>query len=327
MSQFFLIIHDTGHRPSGSPPESILSEANAMPIFARPSAVLSLALLAIGSVSLATGARAEPQRTALVQSPQAIAQPSQAMAQPLQAVPTEATRSAPAARPAIPRRALARLPRLAGLITQGQAIRIVAFGSSSTEGSGASSPSTTYPAQLQRDLAARLGAMGSVHSSVTVLNRGKGGDDSEAMARRLERDVLADKPDLVIWQTGSNDPMSGVSVERFAELTRAGILAMRATGADVVLMDQQWCKKLSTTDGAEAYGAALHAIATELNVPVIRRNAMMRAWAAQGLLSPTQMIGPDGLHMTDAGYDRLARAATAQLLANAGLPQDASTQN
>jgi hypothetical protein len=28
--------------------------------------------------------------------------------------------------------------------------------------------------------------------------------------------------------------------------------------------------------------------------------------------------------MTDAGYDRLARAATAQLLANAGLPQDAA---
>jgi len=160
-----------------------------------------------------------------------------------------------------------------------------------------------------------------------VLNRGKGGDDSEAMARRLERDVLADKPDLVIWQTGSNDPMSGVSVERFTELTRAGILAMRATGADVVLMDQQWCKKLSTTDGAEAYGAALHAIATELNVPVIRRNALMRAWAAQGLLTPTQMIGPDGLHMTDAGYDRLARAATAQLLANAGLPPDAGSQN
>jgi lysophospholipase L1-like esterase len=285
-----------------------------MPILARPSAALSLALLAFGSVTFATGTQAEPQRTALVQHPQAIA--------------TEGA-ARPVVRTAIPRRALARLPRLAGLIAQGQAIRIVAFGSSSTEGSGASSPATTYPAQLQRDLAARLGATGAgeEHSSVTVLNRGKGGDDSEAMARRLERDVLADKPDLVIWQTGSNDPMSGVSVERFTELTRAGILAMRATGADVVLMDQQWCKKLSTTDGAEAYGVALHAIATELNVPVIRRNAMMRAWAAQGLLSPTQMIGPDGLHMTDAGYDRLARAATAQILANAGLPQDAGTQN
>jgi lysophospholipase L1-like esterase len=283
-----------------------------MPILARPSAALSLVLLAAGSVALAAGtparAQAEPQRTALVQQPPAAA--------------TETAR--PIVRTAIPRRALARLPRLAGLIAQGQPVRIVAFGSSSTEGSGASSPATTYPAQLQRDLTARLDATGAEHSSVTVLNRGKGGDDSEAMARRLERDVLADKPDLVIWQTGSNDPMSGVSVARFAELTRAGILAMRATGADVVLMDQQWCKKLSTTDGAEAYGAALHAIATELNVPVIRRNAMMRAWAAQGLLSPTQMIGPDGLHMTDAGYDRLARAATAQLLANAGLAQDAA---
>ncbi len=313
MSQFLPIIHDTGHRANGCPSDSILSEANAMPILARPSAALSLVLLAAGSVLLAAGsparAQAEPQRTALVQQPAA----------------TETAR--PIVRTAIPRRALARLPRLAGLIAQGQPVRIVAFGSSSTEGSGASSPATTYPAQLQRDLTARLGAMGAEPSSVTVLNRGKGGDDSEAMARRLERDVLADRPDLVIWQTGSNDPMSGVSVARFAELTRAGILAMRATGADVVLMDQQWCKKLSTTDGAEAYGAALHAIATELNVPVIRRNAMMRAWAAQGLLSPTQMIGPDGLHMTDAGYDRLARAATAQLLANAGLPQDAGSQN
>ena len=282
-----------------------------MPILARPSAAsLSaasvLAVLALGAVATSLPARAEPAPERL-----ALAQPE----------------AAPLARPAIPRRALARLPRLAGLIQQGSPIRIVAFGSSSTEGSGASSPATTYPAQLQRDLAQRLSGIGVAPAAVTVLNRGKGGDDSEAMARRLEGDVLADKPDLVIWQTGSNDPMSGVSVERFTELTRAGILAMRAAGADVVLMDQQWCKKLTTTEGSERYGAALHAVATELNVPVIRRNAMMRAWAAQGLLSPTQMIGPDGLHMTDAGYDRLARAATAQLLASAGLAQDTATQN
>lgn len=307
--------------PAGARPNPFSSEANAMPIPARPSAALTLALMALGSVAVALGhpARAEPapvpneqtdpERLALVQTPAAVAPPMTVT------------------RAAIPRRTLARLPRLASLIAQGQPIRIVAFGSSSTEGSGASSPSTTYPAQLQRDLEARLSGMGAAHSAVTVLNRGVGGDDSEAMARRLERDVLADKPDLVIWQTGSNDPMSGVSVARFSELTRAGIQAMRATGADVVLMDQQWCKKLSTTDGAEAYGVALHAIATELNVPVIRRNALMRAWAAQGLLTPTQMIGPDGLHMTDAGYDRLAQAATAQILVNAGLPQDASTRN
>ena len=228
-------------------------------------------------------------------------------------------------RPALHARTLARLPRLASLVAEGRDIRIVAFGSSSTEGIGASSPASAYPAQLQQDLEARLGKAG--HQSVTVVNRGKGGDDSEAMARRLETDVLAEKPDLVVWQTGSNDPMTGVSVERFAELTRAGILAIRATGADVILMDQQWCKRLSGTAGSERYGTALHEVATELGVPVIRRNALMRAWVAKGLLTPTQMIGPDGLHMTDAGYDRLAKAATAQILANAGLPEEAPARN
>lgn len=227
----------------------------------------------------------------------------------------------------MPARAMARLPRVAGLVTKGNDIRIVAFGSSSTEGIGASSPATAYPAQLQHDLEERLrhrtaADPGAVHPAVTMINRGKGGDDSEAMAKRLDRDVLAERPDLVIWQTGSNDPMNGVSVERFAELTRSGILAMRAIGADVVLMDQQWCKRLSNTAGAEQYGAALHAVASELGVPVIRRNAMMRAWAAKGLLSPQQMIGPDGLHMTDAGYDRLAKAAMTEILVSAGLPEE-----
>ncbi|MCC0806551.1 SGNH/GDSL hydrolase family protein [Methylobacterium sp. W2] len=231
-------------------------------------------------------------------------------------------------KPAIPARAMAKLSHVASLVKTGSDIRIVAFGSSSTEGSGASSPSAAYPAQLQDDLQRRLDNAGAKHSTVTVLNRGKGGDDAEAMARRLDRDVLTARPDLVIWQTGSNDPMTGVTVERFTELTRQGITAMRAAGSDVILMDQQWCRRLSTTNGAERYGEALHALALELDVPVIRRNALMRTWAASGLLSLNQMIGPDGLHMTDAGYDRLAEAATAQILVNAGLiPADPLRNN
>jgi len=281
------------------------SEANVMPIPARLSLVPILALAA-----LYTPARSEPAPLPVVHA---------GLDAPV------AARPAFSGRPALHARTLARLPRLAGLVAEGRDIRIVAFGSSSTEGIGASSPASAYPAQLQEDLEARLGKAG--HQSVTVINRGKGGDDSEAMARRIERDVLAEKPDLVVWQTGSNDPMTGVTVERFAELTRAGIRAIRATGADVILMDQQWCKRLSGTAGSEQYGEALHAVATELGVPVIRRNALMRAWVAKGLLTPTQMIGPDGLHMTDAGYDRLAKAASAQILVSAGLPEEAPARN
>ena len=231
-----------------------------------------------------------------------------------------------AARPAAERIAV-KLPRVASLLGKDGDIRIVAFGSSSTEGAGASSPALAYPALLERDLEERLQIGASSRRSITVLNRGRGGDDAEAMAARLERDVVAERPDLVVWQTGSNDPLSGVPVARFVELTRAGIVAIRATGADVVLMDQQWCRKLSGVDGAERYGEALHALAAELGVPVIRRRALMQSWVSRGLMTPAQMIGPDGLHMTDAGYRQLAKAAAAQILVGAGLIQPTLARN
>jgi lysophospholipase L1-like esterase len=221
----------------------------------------------------------------------------------------------------------AKLARLASLLGRDGDVRIVAFGSSSTEGAGASSPGMAYPALLERDLEERLQIGASSRRSITVINRGKGGDTSEAMARRLERDVLAERPDLVVWQTGSNDPLAGVPLERFVELTRAGILAIRATGADVVVMDQQWCQKLTGVAGAERYGEALHALAAELGVPVIRRRAMMQSWVTHGLMTPAQMIGPDGLHMTDAGYRQLAKAAAAQILVGAGLIQPSLARN
>lgn len=230
-------------------------------------------------------------------------------------------------KPASAERLPAKLVRLASLLGRDGDVRIVAFGSSSTEGAGASSPATAYPALLERDLEERLQIGASSRRSITVINRGKGGDTSEAMARRLERDVLAERPDLVVWQTGSNDPLAGVPLERFVELTRAGVLAIRATGADVVLMDQQWCQKLTGVQGAERYGEALHALAAELGVPVIRRRALMQSWVTHGLMTPAQMIGPDGLHMTDAGYRQLAKAAAAQILVGAGLIQPSLARN
>jgi len=117
-------------------------------------------------------------------------------------------------------------------------IRIVAFGSSSTEGVGATSPSAAYPARLEAELNQ---ALPGESKSVSVLNRGVGGEDVDDMLARLDKDVLAAKPDLVIWQTGSNDPLRSVPLARFVDETKAGINNMRAAGLDVMLMEPQWC--------------------------------------------------------------------------------------
>ncbi len=188
-------------------------------------------------------------------------------------------------------------------------LRIIAFGSSSTEGIGASSPRASYPSRLQGELIAAL----PQDDRIEVLNRGIGGEDAEDMARRLPS-VLAEHPDLVIWQTGTNDVLRGLPLPRFIALTRAGILAMRAAGSDVMLMEPQDCPTFSDKPGALAYRDAVRALGAELSVPVIRRFDLMRDWLKGALLTRAQMQAPDGLHMADAGYALLAKAVATTIL-------------
>ncbi len=113
-----------------------------------------------------------------------------------------------------------RLLRVIERLATHQPVRIIAFGSSSTEGAGASSPAATYPSRLQ----VVLNAAWEPRQHVIVLNRGIGGEDADDMMQRLPA-LIAEHPDLIIWQTGSNDPLRNVPLERFEQETRAGIEA------------------------------------------------------------------------------------------------------
>lgn len=207
------------------------------------------------------------------------------------------------------------LPHVARQIAIGAPLRIVAFGSSSTEGVGASTPANAYPARLQADLSAVLPR---VAGGVTVLNRGIGGEHVDDMLRRLDRDVIAAEPQLVIWQTGSNDPLRGVSIEHFREATRGAVRRMREAGIDVVLMEPQWCPKLEATPGSGRFRDAVREIGAELDVPVIRRAELMHGWIRDGTLTHNQLFSADGLHMADRGYALLAKAAAAAIIEDAG---------
>src|SRR5262245_2536162 len=91
------------------------------------------------------------------------------------------------------------LHNTARAIARGDALAIVAIGSSSTQGVGASDPAHTYPALLAEELQRRWPRL-----TVTVMNKGIGGEMAEQMLARFTRDVLPYHPQLVIWQTGSN---------------------------------------------------------------------------------------------------------------------------
>jgi lysophospholipase L1-like esterase len=205
-------------------------------------------------------------------------------------------------------------PRLASRFNQSHGLTVIAFGSSSTQGAGASSPAHAYPALLEEHLQRLLGA----GATVKVVNRGIGGEDADDMLARLSKDVLSQKPDLVIWQTGTNDPLRKVPLERFIAETKEGIRQMRAAGIEVLLMGPQDCRLMRATLGASAYRDAVRAIGKEMGVPVIRRSDLMKAWLADGTVTEAQLMSPDGLHMADQGYARLAAEVAREVMADAG---------
>ena len=171
-------------------------------------------------------------------------------------------------------------------------------GSSSTEGVGATAPDRTYPAVLQSILSHCLAA------GAVVTNKGVGGEDADDMMRRIAS-VIAETPDLVIWQTGSNDALRGVPIDRFEQETRDGIAEFRDAGIDAMLMEPQLSERLADTPGSAVYLASVRSLAQALRMPVARRYDLMRQSLAAGDLTRATMMSGDGLHMGDGGYRKL----------------------
>jgi acyl-CoA thioesterase-1 len=209
-----------------------------------------------------------------------------------------------------------RLLRVIDRLAAHQPVRIIAFGSSSTEGIGASSPAATYPSRLE----AALNIAWSPRHPVVVLNRGIGGEDADDMALRLPA-VIAEHPDLIIWQTGSNDPLRGVPLDRFTQETTAGIQLIRAAHIDLMLLEPQLCRELDSKPVSVEYRDALRAIGEAMDVTVIRRYDLMRGWLADGVLTQAQMLSPDGLHMADGGYAKLADAIAGDIMRGTAPPR------
>jgi acyl-CoA thioesterase I len=201
------------------------------------------------------------------------------------------------------------LPITRAALAHDKAITIVALGSSSTEGSGASAPDHTYPARLAALLHATWPDV-----PVSVLNKGVGGQTVDAVLTRLDADVVAVKPDLVIWQVGTNEAMRGMDPGQFETLLDAGLRRLTTIGSDVVLMDYQLAPRMPPEAIRSVYRDIIVKEAKAHGVSLFSRAELMQLWQAA---EPTanDMIGPDGLHHSDRGYACLAASLDSAIVA------------
>lgn len=208
------------------------------------------------------------------------------------------------------------LPTLSAAVISKAPVRIVALGSSSTWGTGASSRERTYPARLESEL--RKAWPGS---DVRVINAGVGGQLARHMLARINHDVLKHKPQLVMWQTGVNDAVRGVPLDRFKKELREGIAQMRAKGADVALIDQQFYPRFKSVKNGPKYLAAVRDVGAETGVPVVRRFRIMQHLIKSAQFTPATLLAPDGFHLNDTSYRCLGRLLAQSLSSAASLPK------
>jgi acyl-CoA thioesterase-1 len=190
-------------------------------------------------------------------------------------------------------------------------VRVLAIGSSSTAGVGASSASATYIAKLETSLEGSLQGM-----DFDVVGRGLSGEVAQGAADRMKHEVEETKPDLVVWQLGTNDALRHVSLDKFKACVKTTLAWLAENKIDVVLIDPQYGEVLTTDAYYEQMVGAVAEVAREARVLLVARFEAMRE--LQHERGDLFYLSSDQLHPNDRGHrcmaEQLARAIVGGLM-------------
>ena len=158
--------------------------------------------------------------------------------------------------------------------------KIIAFGDSLTYGTGATS-GKDYPSQLSKMV------------SRPVINAGVPGDTTASALERLERDVLAHSPDIVLITLGGNDLKNGIDAETAFENLKMIVNLIQSQGARVVIGG------LSIPFRDRGFGKAFKLLADETDATLIPN-------ILEGIMGNRKRMS-DPIHPNDAGYKIIAQ--------------------
>lgn len=192
--------------------------------------------------------------------------------------------------------------RIQQAMAERRAARVLAIGSSSIVGVGASSPRATFTVQLEEDLERTFKG-----ADFDVIGRGMSGEVAERTAERIKSDVGLFDPDLVVWQVGTNDGVSHVDQENFTKLLIATLRWLDTQRRDVVLIDPQFANKYAGDDHYKGIVRTIGDVARRERVPLVTRYRAMEELARQHI--NRSYMASDLFHLNDLGYKCMAEFA------------------
>ncbi len=189
--------------------------------------------------------------------------------------------------------------------------RVLAIGSSSTVGIGASRATNTYVAKLEVDLEQAFKGV-----DFDVFGSGIGGEVAEGQSARMKQAVEETKPDLVLWQVGTNDALRHVDLTSFKTCLRRTLMWLADNKFDVMMVDPQYSDHLTKDAYYEQVVAAVAEVASEQKVLLVDRFQAMRQLSRER--GDAFYLASDQLHLNDTGHrcmaEQLARAIVSGVL-------------
>ena len=188
------------------------------------------------------------------------------------------------------------LPHLEADIAARRQIKVLAIGSSASTKSFGAAPN--YPAQFEAILEKTFRGL-----DVVVVNRGVSGEVASATAERLRTIIGLEKPDLLLWQVGTNDALARVPVDDFKTTVRDTLRWLKEHGIDTVLVGLRYASSVTKDEDYTAIRRALREIAASENVPLVRRYEAME-YIERG--KNGQLVSADEVNPSDLGYRCMA---------------------
>lgn len=184
------------------------------------------------------------------------------------------------------------LQRTRAKLSARQPMTIVALGSSSTTGVGTFGPG--FPAVMKAELLLRHAGQ-----RITLINSGRVFETVGGNLARFEKDVLRHRPDLVVWQLGTNDVMWHDGAGSAGTALRDGVSRLKHASVDVILMDLQDAPAVRRRPSLAAMEDLIADVARAEAVGLFPRFLLMQRAHAQGVKG---LVSWDGLHNSAAGY-------------------------
>ena len=169
------------------------------------------------------------------------------------------------------------LKHVAEAVQKEKKLTIAVVGTGSSILAGPDGPRSAYPARLEAVLKAKLPSV-----AVKVVSLVRTRMTTEDLAKGMEKLVNDEKPDLVIWQTGTLDAIRRVDPDEFRAALEEGVETLHKGGADVILMNMQYSPRTDIMVPLGPYADNMRVVAQQHEIPLFDRLAVMRHWSDTG---------------------------------------------